>query len=274
MYTAVERAAEAVAGRVQHQLEAAYGRDWLSKVNARRRSEGREPRNGLGDPRFVMTLVAYEPALSTGFDDRQRQAAKRLTGMGNAAVHQDPPLPPGAGRKAEELANRLGADPQQTRPARQTACSAVAPPLSTDPQGHRATHRGPPATRSGWGFSQFANYTHAEDNGPTEGIDAEELLRLLRIHESRAPAEIQPVRERSAARAVRANTQRPSAPSSEAPPVESGTEASPKQRYAEQRHQQRHAEYERRMDELARWQALPWWKRPFVSEPDSSQVTG
>jgi len=104
--SAIARAAEAAAPSVEHALKRAYGPAWLEQVKARLVAEGRSAGRGLHDHRFVLALVAYEPALARVFDEGQREAARKLNGMGNAIVHNES-LRAGDPSRSEQLAQRL-----------------------------------------------------------------------------------------------------------------------------------------------------------------------
>lgn len=99
------RAAHACALVVQRELERTHGPDWLERVNAARTARGYAAGRGTHDHRFVLALVAHDPALALVFDEEEREAAKSLNGMANALAHNEP-LRAGAAR-AEELAQRL-----------------------------------------------------------------------------------------------------------------------------------------------------------------------
>lgn len=104
--SAISRAAEAAAPIAKHELERAYGPAWLEEVNARRAAHGYSAGRGTHDHRFVLALVAHDPALAQSFDAGQREAARRLNGMGNAIAHNEP-LGGDDPSRAEELAQRL-----------------------------------------------------------------------------------------------------------------------------------------------------------------------
>lgn len=106
--TAIARASEATAPTVQREFERAYGSAWLQFVNAERVARGHPAGRGLHDHRFVLALVAHEPALAHVFDDGQREAARQLNGMANSLAHNEP-LRAGDAHRAQDLAARLGA---------------------------------------------------------------------------------------------------------------------------------------------------------------------
>jgi tetratricopeptide (TPR) repeat protein len=125
---AVERAGEAVALAAKYELEREYGPDWLDRVNERRKAEGYVPGRGMHDHRFVLSLVAHDPALVQAFDVDDRTAARRLNGMGNAVVHNES-LRDGDAARALDLAQRLT---RRTEPVGHTT-SAGAPQRPSAP---------------------------------------------------------------------------------------------------------------------------------------------
>lgn len=130
--TAVRQAGAACAPVVQRELERAYGADWLTRVNAARTAAGHSTGRGLHDNRFVLSLVAHEPALAATYDDEQRAAARHLNGIANADAH-DEPLEARDCQRAEEFSRRLcEGDLDQPARAPGPAYGAGAP-LSTNP---------------------------------------------------------------------------------------------------------------------------------------------
>lgn len=106
VWAAIERAREAVAPTVQRELERAYGSAWLEQANAERTARGHPAARGLHDHRFVLSLVAHEPALAQMFDEEQRAAARQLNGIGNTLFHNEP-LRAGDAPRSEQLARRV-----------------------------------------------------------------------------------------------------------------------------------------------------------------------
>ena len=116
VYAAVKRAGDSIAPRVRRELESAYGPAWLVHVNTRLKADGKPLGRGLGDPRFVLSLVAHDRALRA-FDARQREAARLLLGMSRSIAHYEP-LTASDAKRASELTTRLvGRDPGEAREA-------------------------------------------------------------------------------------------------------------------------------------------------------------
>lgn len=103
--TAIARAAGAVAPIIQHEFQS-YGPEWLERVNTEPVARGQSMARGVQDHRFVLGLVGHHSVLAELFDEAQRDAGRRLNGMGNALAHNEP-LRNGVGGVAEGLAQRL-----------------------------------------------------------------------------------------------------------------------------------------------------------------------
>ena len=105
VYAEVKRAGDSLMPRVRRELESAYGPTWLAHVNTRLKADGKSPGRGLGDPRFVLRLVAHDPAFRA-FNARQREAARQLLGMSGSIAHYEP-LTASDAKRALELSTCL-----------------------------------------------------------------------------------------------------------------------------------------------------------------------
>ena len=117
VYAAVKRAGDSIVPRVRRELESTYGPAWLVRVNTRLKAEGKQPGRGLGDPRFVLSLVAHDPALRA-FNARQRDAARQLLDMSRSIAHYEPLTASDAERALELTTYLVGRNPERS-PGRQ-----------------------------------------------------------------------------------------------------------------------------------------------------------
>lgn len=144
MRTAVHRQLDRVAvlaPEVERALIAAHGPAWARLLADRARAAGRSA-SGLHDPRYVLRLIAHEPALAKRFDADCRRAARRLAAIVNSVAHTDlARLRPDDDVTAARLADRLVAlvpgplpsdRPPHTTPAIR-ASRRVPPPPTASP---------------------------------------------------------------------------------------------------------------------------------------------
>jgi len=129
--------------------------------------------------------------LSSVFDRGERQAAKRLIGMANVAVHPDPPLAVGSGDQADELARYLETPRVPTQPeARGADAGPPAVPTHDDSPSRSTTYRGPPKVCP-IRFPQpgIAPQASTAQGSGSQPLGVDELVRLLAIHEGRSEVE-------------------------------------------------------------------------------------
>lgn len=69
-------------------LIAAYGGNWLERVNYNRKKAGKPPGWSLKDFRFCLAVLGYDPATKDWLPEIQRRNARQLNGIANSAAHR------------------------------------------------------------------------------------------------------------------------------------------------------------------------------------------
>lgn len=73
---------------IDEALRRRYGPNWGERLREQDRRAGRST-SGLYDPRYLLRLIAHEPALACVFDADARHKARRLSAMANFVAHRD-----------------------------------------------------------------------------------------------------------------------------------------------------------------------------------------
>ena len=92
---------------VKDRLVAAYGHDWLAKVNERR--DDPLPSDSLREARLILALIVHEPALRDAFTDDECEDARLLNNILNTAHHNNVRnrWEPGDLERTREIVERL-----------------------------------------------------------------------------------------------------------------------------------------------------------------------
>jgi hypothetical protein len=78
----------ALAPVIDEALRHRYGPNWGERLRQQDRRAGRSM-SGLYDPRYLLRLIAHEPALASVFDADARRRARSLSAMANFVAHRD-----------------------------------------------------------------------------------------------------------------------------------------------------------------------------------------
>jgi hypothetical protein len=104
------RKLRALEGLVEERLRAHYGDDYMEQVRARRAAEGQSlsASSGIHDSRFILTCIAFDEALHGDFPSDERESARVLVSISNAAEHEDTKkFRRGDADRAEQIVERL-----------------------------------------------------------------------------------------------------------------------------------------------------------------------
>jgi hypothetical protein len=78
----------ALAPVIDEALRGCYGPNWGERLRQQDR-QARRSTSGLYDPRYLLRLIAHEPALFEIFDAGARRQARSLSAMANFVAHRD-----------------------------------------------------------------------------------------------------------------------------------------------------------------------------------------
>jgi len=105
----IQERLKAISPYLQALLEAHDGNDWLQAA-VRRQEERRAKQVGpvsMQDPRYLASLIGWDPVAGAPFADSDRGDARKLSGIFIALAHSNRKWWPGSDRRAERIVERL-----------------------------------------------------------------------------------------------------------------------------------------------------------------------